>query len=168
MGQASWMLNEPPMAIGRGLLITTGAIGCVLGVAVLWLLVPIGGGLAPNAGPAVTSSFSGARSAVTTIETAPRSDLVDTTTGGTSTGGGGLPPITLPSEDVPLNTVLVTRPAKPDTDAVAVAVSNGDDTSFIVTTANAVSDKDGFSIVGNGDPSDGSVVAIDNNLAYLA
>lgn len=158
------MLSEPPVAIGRGLLITTGAIGCVLGVAVLWLLVPIGGGLAPTAGPTVTSSTSSGRPGVTaTIAASATTELA-----GVSSATGGLPPITLPSEVPPMNTVLVTRPAQPDTNAVAVAVSNGDDTSFIVTTANAVSDIEGFSIVGTGTPSDGSIVAIDGNLAYLA
>jgi PDZ domain len=163
MGQAAWMLNEPPVAIGRGLLITTGAIGCVLGVAVLWLLVPIGGGLAPTAGPTVTASFSDLPPLVTaSIEATSRTDLLS------ETSVVAQPAVTLPSEDVPMNTVLVTRPKTPDTNAVAVAVSNGDDTSFIVTTANAVSDSEGFSITGSGDPSDGSIVAIDGKLAYLS
>ena len=65
MGQNAWMLTEPPVAIGRGLLVTTGAIGCVLGIAVLWLLVPVGGGLAPSAAPTVTSSTNTVRPVVT-------------------------------------------------------------------------------------------------------
>jgi membrane-associated protease RseP (regulator of RpoE activity) len=162
MGQTAWVLTEPPVAIGRGLLVTTGAIGCVLGIAVLWLLVPIGGGLAPTASPTVTSSFNGVRGTITSTSVVPdRTDLVSDTV--------VLQPsqITLPSEDVPLNTVLVTRPKTPDTNAVAVAVSSGD-APFIVTTANAVSDTEGFSMVGAGDPSNGSIVAIDGKLAYLA
>ena len=163
VGHATWVLSEPPVAIGRGLLVTTGAMGCVLGIAVLWLLVPIGGGLAPTAAPAVTSSFSATRPGVATLtsDASIRTDLVvDATVVLTQSS------ITLPSEDVPLNTVLVTRPAIPDTNAVAVAVSVGD-VPYIVTTAHAVDDQAGFSIVGTGDPAGGSIVAIDGNLAFL-
>jgi hypothetical protein len=165
VGHATWVLTEPPVAIGRGLLVTTGAIGCVLGIAVLWLLVPIGGGLAPTAAPTVTSSFSASRPGVATLtsDASLRTDLVtDSTVALTLTQSS----ITLPSEDVPLNTVLVTRPATPDNNAVAVAVSVGD-VPYIVTTAHAVDDQAGFSIIGTGDPADGSIVAIDGNLAFL-
>ena len=50
---------------------------------------------------------------------------------------------------------------------MAVAVSNGD-TPFIVTTANAVADNDGFSMVGTGNPTNGSVMSIEGNLAFLS
>ncbi|MBI5090604.1 MAG: PDZ domain-containing protein, partial [Actinobacteria bacterium] len=70
-----------------------------------------------------------------------------------------------------LNTVLVNGPSTDQTergpDAVAVAVSV-DYRPFIVTTANAVADSDAVSIVSTGDPSDGSIVAIDGDLAYLS
>jgi putative serine protease PepD len=163
VGQATWMLTEPPVAIGRGLLVTTGAIGCVLGIAVLWLLVPVGGGLAPTAAPTVTSSFSALLPVVTTSDEAPVSTDVRIQT----TVAFQQPSITLPSEDVPLNTVLVTRPATPENNAVAVAVAIGG-VPFIVTTANAVSNTEGFSLVGNGDPADGSIVAMNGDLAYLS
>jgi hypothetical protein len=42
VGRANWESTEPPVAIGRGLFITTTAIGFVLGVAVLLLLAPMG------------------------------------------------------------------------------------------------------------------------------
>ena len=44
------MTTEPPVTIGRGLLVTSGAIGSALGVAVLYLLLPAGGA-APSASP---------------------------------------------------------------------------------------------------------------------
>jgi putative serine protease PepD len=164
MGQTAWMLTEPPVAIGRGLLITTGAIGCVLGIAVLWLLVPVGGGLPSSAGPTVTSSFNEPRTVVTaSIEAPAHTDLLSQTS-----VAPGPSTITLPSEDVPLNTVLVTRPKQPNSNAVAVAVSTGDHTAFIVTTAHAVSDTEGFSMTGGGNASDGSIVSIDGGLAYLS
>jgi hypothetical protein len=168
LGQNAWMLSEPPVAIGRGLLVTTGAIGCVLGIAVLWLLVPIGGGLAPTAGTPTVTSSTGLRGIVSVPTSTPQADLVDHES---STSTVAHSSITLPSEDVPLNTVLVSRPAVDDTErapeAVAVAVSV-DDQPFIVTTANAVADSEAFSIVSTGDPSDGSIVAIDGDLAYLS
>ena len=66
VGKAAWELSEPPVAIGRGLLVTTGAIGSVLGVAVLWLLSPMSGS-APTASPTATSSVA----VVRTTEVAP-------------------------------------------------------------------------------------------------
>ena len=162
VGQATWVLSEPPVAIGRGLLVTTGAIGCVLGIAVLWLLMPIGGGLAPSAAPTATSSFVTLAPRITAGPDEPlRTDLRSDTT--VAIGGT---PITLPSEEPPVNTVLVSRPATPDTDAIAVAVAT-DDAPFMVTTANAVADSEAFSIIGSGDPTDGSVLSIDGDLAFL-
>ena len=38
-----WTHTEPPLAIGRGLLITTGAIGGLLSLAVLWAMLPSAG-----------------------------------------------------------------------------------------------------------------------------
>jgi hypothetical protein len=40
VGQAQWAMSEPPLVIGRGLLVVTGAISCVLGAAALWLMLP--------------------------------------------------------------------------------------------------------------------------------
>jgi hypothetical protein len=41
VGQSNWESTEPPIAIGRGLFLTTTAIGFVLGIAVLFLLAPM-------------------------------------------------------------------------------------------------------------------------------
>ena len=43
IGQQAWVMSEPPIALGRGLLVTTGAIGCAIGLAILWMLFPVGG-----------------------------------------------------------------------------------------------------------------------------
>ena len=42
VGQLNWESTEPPLAIGRGLFLTTTAIGFVLGIAMLLLLAPMG------------------------------------------------------------------------------------------------------------------------------
>ena len=34
MGEQAWLHSEPPLAIGRGLTMATGTIGCVLALAV--------------------------------------------------------------------------------------------------------------------------------------
>lgn len=162
VGQATWVLTEPPVAIGRGLLVTTGAIGCVLGIAVLWLLMPIGGGLAPSASPTATSSFVTLAPPDAAVDEPTRTDLRSDTTVAISGS-----PVTLPSEEPPVNTVLVSQHATPDTDGIAVAVALGDHTPFMVTTLNAVGDAEAFSIIGTGDPTDGNVLSIDGDLAFL-
>ena len=63
MGEAAWVRSEPPVHIGRGLLVTSGAIGSALGVAVLYLLAPAGG-TTPHAAPTATSSIATIRSTV--------------------------------------------------------------------------------------------------------
>lgn len=49
IGEASWQRTEPPLTIGRGLLVTTGAIGGLLAIAVLWAMLPTAAGGGPNA-----------------------------------------------------------------------------------------------------------------------
>ena len=169
VGQATWQHSEPPIVIGRGLLVTTGAIGCVLGIAVLLLLVPIGGGLAPTASPTVTSSFAvdgtGAEPVTEPTGTTPRAEL-----------RGGTGPSTtamraqLPAEHVP-STVLVSADAattgdRPQQTAMAIAVSIANQ-PFMITTAHAVLSSNGVSIFGPGDWASGTVVSIGADLAFI-
>ena len=49
IGEATWRSSEPPLAVGRGLLVTTGAIGALLALAVLWAMLPTGAGGGANA-----------------------------------------------------------------------------------------------------------------------
>lgn len=171
VGQATWHHTEPPVAIGRGLLVTTGAIGCVLGIAVLLLLVPIGGGLAPTASPAVTSSFAVAGTEPT--GTTPRTELRGGTgpSSGPSTGPSTTAtPAQLPAEQVP-STVLVSADAattggRPHEAAMAIAVSIANQ-RFMITTAHAVLSSNGVSIIGPGDSASGTVVSIGADLAFI-
>jgi S1-C subfamily serine protease len=165
VGKAAWELSEPPVAIGRGLLVTTGAIGSVLGVAVLWLLSPMSGS-APTASPTATSSVA----VVRTTEVGPATS--DQRIEGTSSVAArpldtiDLSQFTLPAEDVP-STVLLAAPRPQAHASIAVAIG---DLPYILTTATAVSvdeQRTTVDIVAPGDPVSADVVSVDGGLAYL-
>ncbi|MEK7422485.1 MAG: PDZ domain-containing protein [Actinomycetota bacterium] len=155
IGQAAWVATEPPVAIGRGLLVTTGAIGCALGAAVLWMLTPMGGGLASTSSPIATSSVTTARIAgITTTSThaaVTATETVQTTTA------------LLPAEVLPVNTVLVITPEQVGPRSIAVAIG---DAPFIVTTALAVFGNDDVGLMTSGEPTNG-VVTIQGDLAFI-
>lgn len=165
MGHAAWVASEPPMAIGRGLTVTTGAIGCVLGVAVLWLLTPMGGELAATTSPIATSSVTAARfsSEPATLQFAPTSAAAP------PTPSSAPPRITPASVDtatdqlVPTNTVLVMIDGADESSAIGVAIG---DASFIVTTALAVSGSTDVSMMSIDGPTDG-VVIVAGDLAMI-
>jgi S1-C subfamily serine protease len=77
LGEAMWQRSEPPLAIGRGLLITSGAIGGLLALAVLWAMLPTNaGGGASAFSTDVVRTFREASSASTRAPTtAPASEL---------------------------------------------------------------------------------------------
>lgn len=157
MGQAAWEHSEPPMVIGRGLLVTTGAIGCALGLAVLMLLVPRGGdgpvahdltgssapAGTPNGGPPPTPSTTPLVSAPTLDGTLP---------------GEAVPPTVLVRTD----RVATPSPAM----AVAVAVS---DVPFMVTTARAVAALDSsiVDVIGPDDVDTRAAVTVQGDLAFI-
>ncbi|MEX1105359.1 MAG: hypothetical protein WEB78_04115, partial [Ilumatobacteraceae bacterium] len=167
IGQSNWQNTEPPVAIGRGLLVTTGAVGCILGIAVLLLLVPIGGGLAPTASPSATSSFAVETTEIpdSTPRTALLGTTVSSTTGSSTTVGAAL----LPGEQVP-STVLVRADSVSTTGgtvtvmAIAVSVT---DQPFMITTAHAVLASRGVSIIGPGESASGTVVSVGRELAFI-
>lgn len=157
-GQEMWKLSEPPVAIGRGLLVTTGAIGSVLGIAVLWLLVPIGGGLAPSAAPTVTSTFAarfGSSVSTTRVEAAP-----DETTSSVVADE----PTTAPADVRTVNTVLVESPVAAASPSVAVAIG---ELPYVITTAAAVDGTDGVHLVAVGSSIEGAVMAVEGDLAFI-
>ena len=164
-------MSEPPLVVGRGLLVATGAIGSVLGLAVLWMLVPAGldsSRSGPAAGPDVTRSVQ-ALAAVTTL--APAAAGTEGTGGGNS--GGSV--ATLPSESVPPNTLrLSTSPPRvtgePDTASPPAAIAvmvNG--SGLLLTTAAAVSTFAEVAVADQHDePLIAHVVAVDQGVAMLA
>ncbi len=173
VGKAAWDLSEPPIAIGRGLLVTTGAIGSALGVAVLWLLSPMSGAT-PSASPSATSAAAVVR---TTEASAP---VTNDRVAGTSTVAArpistidtlDLSQFTLPAEDVP-STLLVAAPRSEGHASIAVAVGG---MPYLLTTATATAEWvderrttiDIIDIVAPGEPVSADVVSVDGDLAYL-
>ncbi len=126
VGQAQWVQSEPPVAIGRGLMATTGLVGCALGLAVVWLLVPGGLDQGPIAGPTVTRSVGAVGNVTATTE--PLVSLLTPTT------AAAQPTSTLPVATVPTHTVAVQTVASASP-ATAVLIEG---TSLLLTTAAAV------------------------------
>jgi S1-C subfamily serine protease len=140
LGQTAWLHSEPPIAIGRVLLTTTGVIGCLLGVAVLWAMLPDRSGSGVTALSTVVSRVVDSSSAagVLTRDTvapsatsaAPTTVVPPTATTTTApTDPASSSPDTVPGVRIDPQ-VVTSRPA------VAVAIG---DQALLITTAAAVS-----------------------------
>jgi hypothetical protein len=161
-------MSEPPLVVGRGLLAATGAIGTVLGLTVLWMLVPAGFDSArsqPTAGPDVTRSVQ-ALAAVTTA--APPAD-------GATGSGDSASVATLPAESVPPNTLRLSaspprvagEPATASAPPAIAVMVNG--TGLLLTTAAAVKTFAEVAVADQHDePLIALVVAVDQGVALLA
>ena len=155
VGQAQWVQSEPPVAIGRGLMAATGLVGCALGLAVVWLLVPGGLDQQPLAGPTVTRSV-GAVGNVTATTEPPASLLTPTT--------AAQPTSTIPVETVPPHTVAVQTVASASP-ATAVLIEG---TSLLLTTAAAVREQRRVSVEDASDVlHEASVVGVSGELVLL-
>jgi S1-C subfamily serine protease len=166
MGRAGWTHIEPPITIGRGLLITTGAIGGLLSLAVLWAMLPStgrGGEAAPTAVTSTANTLPGP------IITTRADTLVATSV------DGRVPATTV--RVVPLNagsdqstTTTIDRPkATVSTEAAdfvespPIAVGIGD--SLVITTARAVGGRTFLTMTGtDGQPHDATVLMVDRDL----
>jgi putative serine protease PepD len=167
LGQAQWAMSEPPLVVGRGLLAATGAIGAVLGLTVLWMLVPAGfdsGRDQPTAGPDVTRSVQ-ALAVVTTAT--PPADRAG--------GGGSASVATLPAESVPPNTLRLSaspprgsvEPATASAPTAIAVMVNG--TGLLLTTAAAVKTFAEVAVADQHDePLIAQVVAVEQGVALLA
>ncbi len=169
IGRATWTHTEPPLAIGRGLLITTGAIGGLLSIAVLWAMLPSagdGGGAAPTV---VTSTANSVSSTEVTVrpETLVATSLdlrLPTTTAVPAAAVNTTP------TDVSTTTTLESSPPTASTqlddqvDAAPVAVGISD--SFVITTARAVpTGSSSITFTGSdGQPHDATVLMVDRDL----
>ena len=162
-----WAHTEPPLTIGRGLLITTGAIGGLLSLAVLWAMLPSAGrgGIAE---PTVVSSTANERSspiatvrADTLVATSVEPRLPATPTLTTT-------PVTSPASSSPPTSVAATQPSvtikrTDDYPAAPVAVGVGD--SLVITTARAVEGRTSISITGSdGQLHDATVLMVDREV----
>jgi hypothetical protein len=168
IGQTAWVASEPPVTIGRGLLVTSGAIGSALGVAVLYLLLPAGAP-SPSASPTVTSSVVSLRPPAVTVaeEPAVSSMLLGEPTEVRIDGPG----LTLPAPDTP-STVLVMSVEEPTQEPLSVAVAI-EGAPYVVTTANALDSIGAIDLLGPGDAEltprmAAELVSIEGDLAYLA
>jgi putative serine protease PepD len=147
MGQGQRVQTEPPLALGRGLMVATGAIGGLLAVAVLWAMLPASSD-APSAAATVsrltttrevvatTRSIATVRSSLTTTQatSTPRS-TVGSSIAATLAPVRSTTTTTRPVETVePVATVhMVAADAADVANAVALA-----GTGMLLTTTQAV------------------------------
>lgn len=138
MAQVAWTGSEPPLALGRGLMIATGTIGALLAVAVLWAMLPAAGETPSAASvtvtgriPATTSDVGRPSSSVSAAITATTSRPMTTTTEIADTLR---PTATEASVPAPAPTVHVTSSAAMSN---AVMLTGG----LMVTTVQAIGDE---------------------------
>jgi hypothetical protein len=183
LGEASWVLSEPPMAVGRGLFTAAATVGGLLSIAVMWLMLSASGGGEEGGvadGPSSLFTNTSIYAAQTSRLPEPRSSstttarLVTTTAAVTSTTisvASTRPRISPPPQTV--STSQTTAPA-PNVEtegppvAVALASTSGADFDLVVTTARAVSGKTRLTVTVQGQPMDGAVITTESGIAVLA
>ncbi len=170
IGRATWTHTEPPLAIGRGLLITTGAIGGLLSIAVLWAMLP-SPGRGSNAAPTVVTSTANSQPAplVTVRPETLVATSLDLRLPATTVAAGAVNTTPSDSGDS-TTTTLESSPPTASTqlsdqlDATPVAVSISD--SFVITTARAVpTGSSSITLTGaDGQPHNATVLMVDRDL----
>lgn len=167
MGRATWAHSEPPLTIGRGLLITTGAIGGLLSLAVLWAMLPAagrGGGTAPT----VVTSFANDLPSVsvtarpdTFVATSVEFRLPSTTLRPGPSNAAASDTSTTTTLERPQPTVSTQRTTAFESAPVAVGIGD----SLVITTARAVAGRTSISLTGaDGKTHDAAVVMVDRDL----
>ena len=166
IGNATWVHTEPPITIGRGLLLTTGAIGGLLSLAVLWAMLPSAGRGGDAAPTAVTSTAKGLSSAgvnvrpETLVATTIAVDLTSTTFHTESTSTPASEEITNTTSALPATTEG-TQTSQLETAPVAVGIGD----SLIVTTSRAVEGRTSITLTdANGQRHDATVLMVDRDL----
>src|SRR4051794_7587457 len=131
IGDASWRRTEPPLTIGRGLLVTTGAIGGILALAVLWAMLPTAAGGGPNA--VSTESLRTVRQAVSSVRDTGAGSSATATLAATT-----LSPTTTPRRSTAATTVRPADPAASDdgTDGAETSATDSD-TSTLASSDGA-------------------------------
>jgi S1-C subfamily serine protease len=162
-----WAHTEPPLTIGRGLLITTGAIGGLLSLAVLWAMLPSAGRGGTAEPTVVTSTANDSAAAIVTVRpdtfvATSIAALLPTTTFATAAVAAPVSqqsPTTSDSGTVPSNTIKRTDGFV----SAPVAVGVGD--SLVITTARAVEGRTSITITGSdGQPHDATVLMVDRSV----
>lgn len=177
IGQDVWVRSEPPLTIGRGLLATTGAIGGLLAIAVLWAMLPGGGGGGVTALSTVTIRLTSddidvSSLAATTVATSPATTATTPATPSTAPATTPSTPRTTPSTPptlvAPVATMTLQKHDDPRPAVVAVAVGAK---SLIVTTASAVNENDTVTLsMPSGEQVEATVLMVDkaSGLAVLS
>ena len=166
LGQAGWTHIDPPITIGRGLLVTTGAIGGLLSLAVLWAMLPSTGRGGTASPTVVTSAANNSSGPVITA----RADTLVATSVDVRP-----PPTTLravTSNQPTSDQVATTVETSPETvgnqgselvESPPMAVGIGD--SLVITTARAVEGRTSITLTGaDGQPHDATVLMVDPRL----
>jgi len=178
LGRPVWAHSEPPITIGRGLLLTTGAIGGLLSLAVLWAMLPSAGRGDEAAPTAVTSRANDLPATIITARpntfvatTLIESTLPVTTLRASTVATTAAPDSTAPTATAPTDptdtTVGGTTTELLESPPVAVGVGN----SLVITTARAVNGRTSITLTdGDGKPHDAAVLMVDRErgLAVLS
>lgn len=182
MGEQAWLRSEPPLTIGRGLTVATGAIGGLLALVVLWTMLPTQAGrsavstIRSTVAGGFNSVFGGERTtvvqsaAVVPATTAPRTTAVLNATSTTRPAADHLPPVASTATQQPhtVPTYEVHEGITVEGGSIAVAVNGG---SLIITTAAAVNANLTVDLVlPDGTPDTARVLFVDANsgLAVLS
>lgn len=171
MGAHAWVQSEPPLALGRGLGMATGAVGAMLALAVLWAMLPTHAGrsavvsvrstLAPQPSGLLDQTTT---AAIATSTTTARSTTSASTEPERSNRTTTVPATTRP----PMPTYAVNQHTEVELGAVAVAVDGG---NLVITTANAVAADNTVELVlPNGTVETATVLLVDqrSGLAVLS
>jgi S1-C subfamily serine protease len=168
IGRATWVHTEPPLAIGRGLLVTTGAIGGLLAIAVLWAMLPSAGRGGVASPTVVTSTANNPTSAAVTVRpetlVATSLDLRLPTTSIHADAATTFPAEPSTTTTLESSPPTVSTQLAENADPIPVAVSVSD--SFAITTARAVpAGSTSITLAGaDGRPHDATVLMVDRDL----
>ncbi|MEP7112851.1 MAG: PDZ domain-containing protein [Ilumatobacteraceae bacterium] len=162
-----WTHSEPPITIGRGLLITTGAIGGLLSLAVLWAMLP-SAGRGAVAGPTVVTSTANNNLPATVITARPDTLVAtsdDVRLPATTLRAG---PLNAPASQDSTTTTF-DRPqgtvANQGSELIEAPVAVGIGDSLVITTARAVQGRTSITLTGpDGQPHDATVLMVDRQL----
>ena len=170
-----WVHSEPPIAVGRGLLVTTGAIGGLLSLAVLWAMLPSAGRGGLASPTVVVSTANDAPTAVITarpdtlVATSLDERLPGTTLRTTAAPVNDVPPQRSPATTLPGPETSETTTQSAELSQAPVAVGIGD--SMVITTARAVRGRKVLTLTdADGNPHDATVLMVDRDrgLAVLS
>jgi S1-C subfamily serine protease len=167
VGSTEWTHSEPPLTIGRGLLVTTGAIGGLLSLVVLWAMLP-STGRGGVAGPTVATSSANdlAGSIITArpdtlVATSVDLRLPSTTLRSNSLNAPAAQESTTTTFDHPQATATPQRTDFIELAPMAVSIAD----TLLLTTAQAVEGRTSLTVTGaDGLPHDATVVMVDSRL----